>query len=227
MPGPRERLAVAAHDWFSELPPKVVAQIAALSRTRRFGDGQLIHAKGDAPDGLYNVRTGRVRISTVAADGKELLSLLFDPGGWFGDVSMFDGLPRTHSAHAMGVTEILFLPRTSLLALLARQPTLYPHFLRMQSRKLRLAFEYIEQSTFLSLTERLSQRLLLLGQLYGQQSVDGLRINLSHQDIAQMLGVSRQRVSKELKVLEAQGRILLKYGQLVLRQPATLSASRK
>ncbi|HEY0915037.1 MAG TPA: Crp/Fnr family transcriptional regulator [Solimonas sp.] len=203
-----ERAALVASDWFRELPPDVVTQFAAMAVRRRLADGELLFAQGDAPDGLWNVVSGRIRAGSVSGDGKELLVMQFEPGAWFGEISMFDGLPRTHDSRAVGATEMLMLPRDKFLAVLAAQPELYPHFVKMLCRKLRLAFSYIEDAQFASLPARLARRLIDL--------------HLPQDDLGRMLGASRQSVSKELKTLEAGGVVVVDYGKLRVRDLAAL-----
>jgi len=219
-----ERAALVASDWFRELPPEVVTQFAAMALRRRLADGQNLFVRGDAPDGLYGVLRGRIRASSVSSEGKELLVMQFEPGSWFGEISMFDGMGRTHDASAVGDTELLMLPREQFLALLRAQPELYPHFLKMLCRKLRLAFSYIEDSQFVALPARLARRLLDLVALYGKAAEDGtlIDLHLPQDDLGRMLGASRQSVSKELKSWEAAGWIQLEYGQLTVCDAASL-----
>lgn len=215
---------LSASEWFRELPAEVVSQLVALSVTRRFRDGDLVHAKGDAPDGLYGIVGGRVRISNVGASGGEMLVAVFEPGSWWGEISMFDGLPRTHDAHAVGETEIVLLPQPRFHALLQQQPQLYAHFCRMLCRKLRLAFSHIEDATFLPLPERLAKRLLLLADIYGENKPEGRRItlHLPQEDLGRMLGAARQSVSKVLKSFEADGWIRVEYGHITVRDRQAL-----
>src|SRR5690606_14195805 len=105
-----ERAALLNSDWFRELPADVVTQLAAMSVRRRLGDGELLFSKGDAPDGLYHVLRGRIRAYSTSSEGKELLVMQFERGSWFGEISMFDGLGRTHEGRAVEETEILILP---------------------------------------------------------------------------------------------------------------------
>jgi len=214
-----ERAALVASDWFRELPPDVVTQFAAMAVRRRLSDGELLFAQGDAPDGLWNVVSGRIRAGSVSGEGKELLVMQFEPGAWFGEISMFDGLPRTHDSRAVGPTEMLMLPRDKFLAVLAAQPELYPHFVKMLCRKLRLAFSYIEDAQFASLPARLARRLIDLLALYGRQTPEGMLIDLHlpQDDLGRMLGASRQSVSKELKLLETSGVVAVDYGRLRIR----------
>ncbi len=214
-----EREVLLNSEWFRPLPEETVAQLAAMMTRRRLADGALLYAKGDAPDGLYCVLKGRIRNSTTSSDGRELLLMQFEPGTWFGEISMFDGLGRTHDGRAVGETDILILPRDRFLDLLAQQPDLYPHFMKMLCRKLRLAFAYIEDVQFEPLSVRLARRLLDLVALYGKATDDGTQIDihLPQDDLGRSLGASRQGISKELKNLEARGWITLNYGRLLIR----------
>jgi CRP-like cAMP-binding protein len=209
---------LAENEWFQELPAAVVSQLTQLATVRHFGDGDLIHAKGDAPDGLYGVRRGQVRISNVGSDGQEILVAVFEPGGWWGEISMFDGLPRTHDAHAIGDTEIILLPQQRFQALLEQQPDLYPHFVKMLCRKLRLAFTHIDDLAFLPLPERIAKQLLNLAEIYGEDTEVGrrIRLHLPQEDLGRMLGASRQSVSKILKRFESQGWVAVAYGQITV-----------
>jgi CRP/FNR family cyclic AMP-dependent transcriptional regulator len=203
--------ALAGNSWFRGLPPAVVAQVAALAVKKTFADGARIHGAGDPPDGLYGLLKGRVRISHAAADGRELLLALFEPGAWWGEISMFDGQPRTHDAHAVGECEVLRVPQEKFHALLQAQPQLYPHFVKLLCDKLRLAMHYIEDAMFLPLAARVAKRLLALQDL-----------KLPQDDLARMLGASRQSISKELKALEGRGLIALRYGQVQILDRAGL-----
>ena len=208
----------AENEWFRELPPAVVAQLIQLATLRHYGNGDLIHAKGDAADGLYGIRRGQVRISNVGSDGQEILVAVFEPGGWWGEISMFDGLPRTHDAHAIGDCEIVLLPQQRFQALLQQQPDLYPHFVKMLCRKLRLAFSHIDDIAFLPLPERVAKQLLTLAEIHGEDTSGGrrIRLHLPQEDLGRMLGASRQSVSKILKRFEAQGWIAVAYGQITV-----------
>lgn len=218
--------SISRSEWFRDLPDSVVAQLAEFALQRRLGDGQRLFAKGDAADGLYGVLSGRVRISTHGLDGRELLVNLFEPGGWFGEISMFDGLPRTHDAYAVGTTELLLIPRDRFLTLLTERPELYPHFLRMLCRKLRRSFDWIEYEAFLPLPARLGARLLELADAYGDITDQGvlIRLHLPQEELGRMLNVSRQTISKELNALRERGCISLEYGRVLIRDRAGLEA---
>ena len=201
------------------LPPEGVEKLLTIARTQRLGDGELLYAQGDEGDAMYGILSGSVRLSNHTSDGRELLVMQVERGDWIGEVSLFDGLPRSQTARALGHGEILVLDGKPLQALLDAEPGLYRHFIPMLCRKLRLALSYVEGVSLYSLPERLRQRLLELGEFYGQADGDNgtlIDLHLPQEDLAKMLAVSRQAVSRELKKLEAEGLIRLAYGKLWL-----------
>ena len=214
----QERQLLLGSEWFKPLPDAVVDQLAAMTRRRKLQDGEHLFSRGDAPDGLYCVVKGSIRSFSTSASGRQHLLYQFEAGAWFGEISMFDGMGRTHDGAAVGDTEVLILPRDRFLALLSDTPALYPHFLSMLCRKLRLAFAYIEDVQFEPLSVRLARRLLDLVSLYGCDSPDGQLINITlpQDDLAQMLGASRQAISKLLKHWESFGWLRLEYRKLVV-----------
>lgn len=209
---------------FLELPPDAAAQFASLAGRRRLADGELLYARGDAAEALFGLARGRIRLSNVDPDGREVLVMLFEPGDWVGEVSLFDGLPRTHDAHAVGECEVYVLPKERLLALLDAEPRLYRYFAARLARALRWALSYIDDAVFLPLSARLARRLLDLSRVYGENTALGRRLDLhlTQEDLGRMLGASRQSVSKELKRWEARGWIALEYGKVLIRDEAAL-----
>lgn len=207
---------------FLDLPAEAAAQFAALASRRHLADGELLYARRDPAEALYGLIRGRIRLSNVAPDGREVLVALFEPGDWIGELSLFDGLPRTHDAVAMGEAEVFVLPRPKLLSLLDAQPRLYRHLAARLARQLRLALSYIDDAVFLPLSLRLAKRLLQLARVYGQDTPQGLLLDLHlpQEDLGRMLGASRQSVSKELKHWEKQGLLGLDYGRVLIRDLA-------
>jgi CRP-like cAMP-binding protein len=207
---------------FLGLPAEAAAQFAALAGRRSLGHGERLYARGDAAEALYGLIRGRIRLSNVAPDGREVLMTFFEPGDWIGELSLFDDQPRTHDATAFGEAEVFVLPREKLLALLERQPLWYRHFAARLARQLRLALSYIDDAVFLPLAQRLAKRLLQLARVYGRETPQGLLLDLHlpQEDLGRMLGASRQSVSKELRQWEKQGWIGLDYGRVLIRDPA-------
>jgi CRP-like cAMP-binding protein len=164
------------------------------------------------------VARGAVRIGTVSLAGKQVTLTYCEPGTWFGDIALFDGLPRTHDAHAHGETTLLIVRKADFRELLAQHVELYDALLRLNCRRLRLMFDQYEDLNTRPLQARLARQLLLLAKSYGVEQGAEIRIGLqlAQEDLAQLLGASRQRVNQELKGLERDGILRVEPTRLVL-----------
>ncbi|MFA5676910.1 MAG: Crp/Fnr family transcriptional regulator [Pseudomonas sp.] len=207
--------------WFRGLPADAISEMVAMARLKCLEDGQRLHAQGDLPDGLYGVSKGVIRVSSTGADGREALLTVLAPGNWFGEISLFDGLPRTHDAHAMGATELLFIPRREFHQLLERRPELYPHFMRLLCRRLRLSFNMLEDSALLPLAARLAKRLLMHAQYCGDP--ERLSLQLSQETLGLMLNSSRQSINRLLKHFEQAGWVQIHYSQISILDEEALT----
>ncbi len=211
--------------WFAELPDAVIDELVESAQRRKLVEGELLYCMGDQPTGLFGIISGRIRICTTSAEGKELTATFFEAGDWLGEISIFDGLPRLSDAVACGDTDVLVLSRSAIQSLLARQPELYAPFVRILCRKVRMAMEGLSDLMLLPLSQRLSKRLLTLAQDYGRKHEDGILIDLHlpQDELGRLLGASRQSISKELKTLERSGLVKLAYGRIVIVDAATMA----
>lgn len=210
------KLLLLKNNWFSQLPDDVVDQLVAISKSKHLAKGQRLHAKNDPPEGLYCVIKGKIRVSNVSQEGREMVLTWLEPGSWFGEISLFDGLPRTHDSHAETETELLMIPTASFHELLEKRTDLYPHFMRLLCGRIRATFALIDETGSLSLKGQLAKRLLLLANRFGQQ-IDEARkehISISQETLAHMLNSSRQTVNKLLQELQQEKIISVHYGQI-------------
>jgi CRP-like cAMP-binding protein len=199
--------------WFSHLPPALQNELLNSATLRRLQAGERLFNRGDQPCGLYAVVEGAMRVGAVSVNGKEALLTLVEPPYWFGEISLFDGQPRTHDAFAEGPTVLLHVPQPALTALLQRQPAYWRDFALLMSQKLRLAFIALEQISLLPAAPRLAQRLLMIADNYGEG--DPRRVlHLAQEQLALMLAISRQTTNQILNDLQAQGIVHLTYGEI-------------
>lgn len=208
--------------WFRQLSPALQDSLLGAARPRALAAGERLFQRGDAPCGLYAVLAGAVRIGAVNAGGKEALLTLIEPPHWFGEICLFDGQPRTHDAFAEGPTTLLRVPQATLLSLLDQQPAYWREFALLMSHKLRLAFVALEQQSLMGAAPRLAYRLLQMAAGYGE--VDGERrvLQLSQEQLALMLSLSRQTTNQILKALEQDGAVRLSYGEIEILDPGRL-----
>ena len=211
--------------WPADTPASLLQQMAGLSHPRRLADGELLYARGDAPLGLIGVERGLIRNVYTTPDGHEILFGVFSSGDWFGEISLFDDLPRPLDAIAVGETSVQILPAAQFRALLDSEPAWYRHFARVLCNKLRVTFDTLADLFGLPLALRLTKRLLDLARAYGKPCDNGIRIDLtlSQEELGRMLGASRQSINKELTALRRRKLIALERGRITLLQPAALA----
>jgi CRP-like cAMP-binding protein len=222
-----ERSAINAGRWFSALSPSLRHDILRCAYPKRFHDGDLIAARGDAPEEWIACAKGAVRVSSTSLSGKQITLTYVEPGIWFGDVAIFDGDRRTHDAYAHGETTILCVAKADFRKILALHIELYEAMLRLHARRIRQLFGLVEDLNTLPLRARLAKQLLHLVRSYGIPSLSDSReirigLQLAQEELAQLLGASRQRVNQELKAMERENIIRIEPGGLVVREREAL-----
>ena len=210
--------------WFSHLPASFQDSLLAAARERRLTAGQRLFQRGDPPCGLYAVLDGAVRIGAVSEQGKEALLSLVEAPHWFGEISLFDGQPRTHDAYAVGPCTLLNIPQATLLKLLDEHPVYWRHLALLMSHKLRLTFINLEQLSLLPAPARLAHRLLMIAEGYGEIDAPRRLLQLPQEQLASMLSLSRQTTNQILKDLQGQGIIGLGYGEIEILDAVRLRA---
>ena len=213
-----ERSNIETGSWFSKLSPPLREAIVSRSSVRRLADGALVSTRGSRPEEWCGVALGSIRISSTSLAGKQVTLTYVEPGIWFGDIALFDGLPRTHDAYAHGESTLLIVRKPDFRELLAQHVELYDALLRLNCRRLRLMFDQFEDLNTRPLQSRLARQLLLLAKSYGVEQGAEIRIGLqlAQEDLAQLLGASRQRVNQELKGFERDGILRVEPTRLVL-----------
>lgn len=221
-----ERQQIESGTWFSKLSPALRSDILARSVVRRLADGALLSTRGEPAQEWCGVAKGSVRISSVSLTGKQISLTYVEPGLWFGDIALFDGLPRTHDATAYGDTTLLVVRKPDFRELLARHTELYEALLRLNCRRLRLMFDLVEDLNTRPLASRLAKQIMLLARSYGVAQGEEIRIGLqlAQEDLAQLLGASRQRVNQELKGFEREGAVRVEPTRLVVLSKEKLLA---
>ena len=218
-----ERAAINAGRWFSTLSPSLRHDILRCAYVKRFRDGELIAARGDTPEEWMACARGAVRVSSTSVTGKQITLTYIEPGLWFGDVSIFDGDSRTHDVYAHDDTTLLCVARADFQKILAQHVEFYQAMLRLNARRIRQLYGLVEDLNTLPLRARLAKQLLHLARSYGVASLANaseirIGLHLAQEELAQLLGASRQRVNQELKGMEREGLIRIEAGGLVVRQ---------
>jgi CRP-like cAMP-binding protein len=223
-----ERAAINGGRWFSSLSPSLRHDILRCAYVKRYKDGELIAARGDTPEEWAACARGAVRVGSTSLSGKQITLTYIEPGIWFGDVALFDGDRRTHDAYAHGDSTILYVAKADFRKILATHVELYEAMLRLHARRIRQLFGLVEDLNTLPLRARLAKQLLHLVRCYGIASLSDnsevrIGLQLAQEELAQLLGASRQRVNQELKAMEREEAIRIEPGGLVVRSREALS----
>jgi len=201
--------------WFRSIPGDLQDALLGAAALKSLAAGELLFSRGDPPCGLYAVVDGAMRVSGFAGTGKEALLSLLEPPTWFGEVSVFDGLPRTHDAVAEKAATLVHVAPSWLDPLLAAEPRLWRELGRLLANKTRLAFLMIEDVALAPPHVRLARRLVLMTEGYGEWYDRTRRVlSVRQEQLALMLNVSRQTANQLLKELEGKGLVRLAYGEI-------------
>ncbi len=210
---------------FAGLAEESLAELAATAHFLRLETDQSLFLKGDPGHQLFIVARGVIRISSNSDDGKETTLNLMHSGQMFGEVAVLDGQDRTANAIAHEPSELLVIERRDLMAFLDRNPEAMRRMLVAVCARLRWISEALEDAHFLDFPRRLAKRILLLAKLFGHPHSEGgirIAIQLSQQDLAELLVVTRESVNRQLRQWEADGMMTLRGGYLVVTDIAKL-----
>ncbi len=169
--------------------------------------GEHLFLEGQDGDRLYVVLDGKIKLTRAAADGRENLISVLGPGEMFGELSLFDPRPRTSSASAVTDATVAALAHDALRPWLLEQPEVSMHMLRALARRLRRANDVLADLVFTDVPGRVAKNLLDLADRFGEQEPDGLHVHhdLTQEELAQLVGASRETVNKALADFAARG----------------------
>jgi CRP/FNR family transcriptional regulator, cyclic AMP receptor protein len=188
-----EREVLLNTELFHALPDEQLDNVAALATTRNVSRGDVLFAHGDEPTDLYVVIAGRIAIVNRSADGRESMVALMEAGDLFGELPLFDGLARSAEARAIEPGEVVMIPYAPLRELYRERPELLWQAVTMLSHRLRTTGEALADSVFLDVTGRTAKRLLELS-----SGDDEFTLPVTQEELAGMVGASRERVNKAI-----------------------------
>lgn len=203
-------------NWIGALSDKAFAALSERCGYVTYEPGTNVYRQGERASALYQVLSGRVLMRTHSASGRELLYVYMDPGDCFGELGLIDGRSCHHDADAGPRTTLLRLGRSEFQELRREHPSLNDALLQLLAKRTRSIYETIEDAFLLDMPHRLARRLRDLFQQQSRQGNDPVLVG-SHEELANMIGSSRQSVSTLLKEWEVAGIIELSYGRVTLR----------
>ena len=219
------RKALLASPLFQAMQPSELDEILKFSSERRFARGAIIFQQGDEGSSMMAVLVGRVRVSAVSGEGKEVILNTIGPGEVFGEIALLDGKERSADVTAVEDTVLLVVERRHFIPFLRRNEDLYLRMLVVLCDRLRRTSLALEGLALLELPARLARLLLKLADDHGKPGPGGIRIEqkLSQGTLGQQVGSARETVNKQLKAWERDGIILREpTGHYIVRRPEEL-----
>ena len=184
---------LSATEIFEGIDEEILADVADYSVCRTLARGDTLFTMGDRPDAMYVVLSGRIAIVTTAADGRDSVISLMEEEDLFGEMGLFDGRGRSATARALETSEVLAVPYGPVRRLYEERPDHLWRVVSMLVRRLRGAGAALTDAVFLDVVGRTAKRLLGFA---GDD--DGFVLPVTQEELAAMVGASRERVNKAI-----------------------------
>lgn len=180
-------------ELFRDLDDDILSELAAASTCRNLGRGDILFRELDDPTELYVVVSGRIAMVNRSMDGRESVVALMEKGDLFGEMPLFDGLARSTDGRALESSDVIAIPYAPLRKLYADDPTLLWRVVELLAVRLRVMDGVLADSVFLDVTGRTAKRLL---EIAGE--ADDFSLPVTQEELAGMVGASRERVNKAI-----------------------------
>jgi CRP/FNR family transcriptional regulator, cyclic AMP receptor protein len=202
-----ERRILETTQLLGALPAEALETLRSKSTLRDVVRNEVLFRQGDEASELFGIVSGRVAILTKSPDGRESLVAVLEEGALFGELSLFDEGPRSADARALEATQLLVLDHAAVRDAIEAQPQLLWVIVRMFARRLRATDDSLADAVFLDVPARTAKRLLEIA-----GDAEQFRLPMTQEDLAGLVGASRERVNKALSLftklgwLEVEGR---------------------
>lgn len=200
---------------FSELTPEELRLISSHSVTRTYPKNTILISEGDQSDSLYVILSGKVKVYVSDEEGKEVILSIQGPGEYFGELALVDAAPRSASVMTLESAQLCVISKGDFERCLLENPGIAIQLIRSLAQRVRSLTETVKNLALLDVYGRVTRTLLNLatekdGKLIVEQ-------RLTHQDIANMVGASREMVSRIMKELTNGGYLQIKDRKIIIR----------
>ena len=196
-------------DLFSQLQPDEIRRMESVSRMKKFKRGEPVYLPADSADGVLLVVSGRVKICHLTPEGKQSILVFVEPGEIFGELSVVDPTQRQEYTETTEATQLVLIPREEMRRVMRDHPALTLGITKLIGLRRRRVERRLRNLLFHSNRERLVHLLLELVEQYGRPAGEGIElgIKLSHQEMANIIGSTRETVTVVLGELQREGMI--------------------
>jgi len=217
---------LAGNQLFGDLPPADRKQIIGLCSPQSVPARKVVFHQGEPGKDMYIVSSGRLKISVVSGEGKELSFFILKEGDIFGELALLDGERRSATITAIEACELLVLHHLDFRKLLKKHHQIGLKLLSILAGRVRATTGLYENSVFIEIPGRLAARLLDLAGEHGVETPEGLLIDLklSQYELGTLINASRESVNKQLNAWQHQGLIRISDGRLLIPEPHVLES---
>jgi CRP-like cAMP-binding protein len=204
---PHEEEVVRRAPLFTALDEAAAVSLRASMDSVKIAKGSILFKEGDEGEHLYVIIDGKLKLGTSSGDGRENLLSILGPGEMFGELSLFDPGPRTSTATAVTDAKLLSLGHEKVIPWLKQHPEVSLQLLTRLSQRLRRTNEAVGDLVFSDVPGRVAKALIDLGDRFGKTTPEGLLVNhdLTQEELAQLVGASRETVNKALADFAGRG----------------------
>ena len=202
---------IARIPLFERMSPEEREELRGMMSQTTLRRGEVLFNEGDSGDRLYILLTGKVKLGHTSVDGRENLLAVLGPGEVVGELTLFDPGPRSTTATAVATTELLALEHNQLMGFIDSHPTLAKDMLRALAVRLRRTNIALADLVFYDVPGRVAKALLDLAERFGAPTEDGIHVphDLTQEELAQLVGASRETINKSLAEFVSRGWIRL------------------
>jgi CRP/FNR family cyclic AMP-dependent transcriptional regulator len=199
---------------FAELDETELDKLSKVSSRKRVERGAFVVHSGDSTDSLYILLSGRAKVTNVDGEGREIILAWLGQGEFFGEMGLIDGSPRSANVVATEMCELLILSKEAFQRCMQDNFQVAQRLMQILVHRLREADRNIESLALLDVYGRVARLLLELSEEENGRRV--VKKKISKQDMARMIGASREMVSKVMRDLELSGFIVTESNMLVI-----------
>ena len=203
---------------FGGLDEQAAETLIGTMSAQRLERGDVLFHEGDQGDRLYVIGEGKIKLGRTSSDGRENLLAILGPGEMFGELSLFDPGPRTATATAVAETQLLSMGNEQLKEFLHHRPGVAATLLAALARRLRRTNDVLADLVFTDVPGRVAKALLDLAGRFGRPVEDGVLVahDLTQEELAQLVGASRETVNKALADFASRGWLRLEARAVLL-----------
>jgi CRP/FNR family transcriptional regulator, cyclic AMP receptor protein len=206
---------------FASLKDVELEEINKLALSKKCSKDTIILLEDEEGDTLFIIIKGKVKVTTFSESGKELIFSILSEGDFFGDMSLLDGKPRSATIISLEESELRMIRRSDFNNLIEKHPRIALKLLEELTGRLRNADERIESLALLDVTGRIAGVLLQLADYQGNKNQKNIQIKSrpTHQELANMVGTTRETVTRVLKQLENKNYISVEGKDIIIPEP--------